>query len=341
MPSLRVSPAGFALIKAHEGLRRRAAKLATGGWTIGYSHTATAKEGQEIGPEEAERLLLEDLEPIEAAVREAVLAPLTQGQFDALCSLAFNIGLRQFRLSGIVRLINEGRPIDAAEGFDVWRRARVAGRVHVVDALVRRRAAEKALFLSLEAGPIPAPSAELPPVADPDAVYGAPLEAALELDVDLDAPAAGTAQAREAAPGPSEAAAGEIAARLARILPELADEPGDETEARAIRAGFAAAARARPDVAIHEAAPAPEPSSPADRALTPYRLARARPALWRWGVGASGALVLTAAALASRADAAAADGPQWLWATGIGAGVLLIAASAYLVIQRAGRIEID
>ncbi len=74
-------------------------------------------------------------------------APVMQNQFDALVSLAFNISPGQFRDSDILRNLNGGDFLAAANAFDVWRKARIHGRVMVVDALVRRRAAEKALFL--------------------------------------------------------------------------------------------------------------------------------------------------------------------------------------------------
>ena len=107
--------------------------------------------------------------PIENAVSTMIYAPLMQGQFDALVSLAFNISLGQFRDSDIVRHLNSGDYLAAANGFDLWRKARLHGRVMVVDALVRRRAAEKAMFLDHPSGPPSAPT----PMVTPEMDFGA------------------------------------------------------------------------------------------------------------------------------------------------------------------------
>ena len=62
--------------------------------------------------------------------------------------------------------MNNGRPLEAAAGFDEWRKSIIKGRAYVVDALVRRRTAEKALFLRPESGVVAAPRNELPPQSD-------------------------------------------------------------------------------------------------------------------------------------------------------------------------------
>ncbi len=254
----KLSRAGLDFIKAHEGYRRRAAELPSGGWVVGYSHTQTAAAEVEVEPEEAEQLLLHDLKPIVGAVNDLVLAPLTQNQFDALVSLAFNIGPRQFRLSGIVRHVNEGRPLDAAASFDVWRKAEVEGEAVVVDALVRRRAMEKALFLTPDA-PIAAPTAELRVVADPNAVYVAPMEGAVRASVDLNGEravpvVAGSEDDAEPVSAPAQAAANEIIARLNRILPA-----GDEA-APNIFADPALGSGEEKSPSAHPLAPGPAPA---------------------------------------------------------------------------------
>ena len=60
--------------------------------TIGYGHTRTVQPGQRITLAEAERLLLEDLASVEAAIARSVTVPLTDGQHGALVSFAFNLG---------------------------------------------------------------------------------------------------------------------------------------------------------------------------------------------------------------------------------------------------------
>ena len=89
-PRLTVSRSAVELIMAFEGFRAKAAQLDDGRWTIGYGHTATAREGAEVTEADAEALLLYDLIQASHAVNEHVYAPLNQNQFDALVSFAFN-----------------------------------------------------------------------------------------------------------------------------------------------------------------------------------------------------------------------------------------------------------
>jgi len=103
---------------------------------------------------------------IETAINSMVFAPLNQNQFDALVSLTYNISPGQFRDSEILAYLNAGDFLSAANGFDVWRKARIHGRVMVVDALVRRRAAEKAMFLEHPDGRPTAPTPLVPPTRD-------------------------------------------------------------------------------------------------------------------------------------------------------------------------------
>jgi GH24 family phage-related lysozyme (muramidase) len=85
---MRTSAAGLELIKTFEGLRETAVRLPDGRWTIGHGHVRTAREGLTVTPKDAEALLVQDLKPIENAVSAMIFAPLMQGQFDALVSLA-------------------------------------------------------------------------------------------------------------------------------------------------------------------------------------------------------------------------------------------------------------
>jgi len=163
--TLSISDTGLRLIKAFEGFRPVDRELVTGVRVVGYGHRLDNHDPVHMSRREAEEQLLQDLESIEEMVNDEVHAPLTQGQYDALCSLAFNIGPKAFRASDIVRAMNNGRVLDAANGFDVWRKATISGKTYVVDALMRRRTAEKSLFLRNEPA-VPAPSALLIPQAD-------------------------------------------------------------------------------------------------------------------------------------------------------------------------------
>lgn len=167
---LRTSRAGLDLIKSFEGFREVAARLPDGRWTIGYGHVRTAREGLVITETDANDLLASDVRPIEDAIRQSVFTTLNQNQFDALVSLIFNISPDQFRDSAIARNLNTGDFLNAASGFDLWRKARILDRVMVVDALVRRRAAEKAMFLEHPDGRPTASTPLLTPMSDTDGV---------------------------------------------------------------------------------------------------------------------------------------------------------------------------
>jgi lysozyme len=146
--NMRTSRAGLDVIKASEGFRPRYEQLPDGRWIIGFGHVRSEREGLRVSDAEAEAILREyDLPPVERLVQDCVLAPLNQNEFDALVSLAFNIGAKAFASSDVVAHINSGNRLAAAGAFDHWRRAKIGGRIQIVDALVRRRAVEKALFL--------------------------------------------------------------------------------------------------------------------------------------------------------------------------------------------------
>ena len=182
----KVSRAGIELIARFEGLRRRAARLPDGRWTIGYGHTLSAREGAEVSDADAEALLHFDLLPVAEAVSSLVYTPLTQNQFDALVAFAHNVGVEAFRDSDVLRRVNEGRLTEAACAFDLWRKASVGGDAIILDALIRRRAAEKALFLTPEGGFVPTPSALVRPLVDDGLAPALPQERPTEIEVPME-----------------------------------------------------------------------------------------------------------------------------------------------------------
>jgi lysozyme len=153
-----VSAEGLALVKRYEGFRAQALTLADGRVVVGHGHVQAVAPAAPITEADAEALLKQDLAPIEAAIAARVLAPLTQSQFDALVSFVFSIGVDAFAKSDVLRRLNAGEPIAAACAMDAWRKSRVNGEPQVLDALVRRRSAERAMFLMLDA-PVAAASA--------------------------------------------------------------------------------------------------------------------------------------------------------------------------------------
>lgn len=139
---MHISQQGLDLIKSFEGLRLSAYKCPADVWTIGYGTTAGVKPGQAITKERAEELLREDVARFEAQVLRLVKVPLTQGQFDALTSFVYNLGAGNLSNSTLLRVLNAGDYSGAAAQFDRWDKA--GGKV--LPGLVRRRAAERALF---------------------------------------------------------------------------------------------------------------------------------------------------------------------------------------------------
>uniref|UniRef100_UPI0035C7891E lysozyme n=1 Tax=Serratia quinivorans TaxID=137545 RepID=UPI0035C7891E len=146
---MQVSNKGISLIKQFEGCKLKAYQDSVGVWTIGYGWTQPV-DGRKIGPgmvidqATAERLLKCGLVQYEQGVNQLVKVIITQGQFDALVSFAYNLGLRSLSTSTILRKLNAGDKQGAADEFGKWVNA---GGVRL-NGLVKRREAERKLFLS-------------------------------------------------------------------------------------------------------------------------------------------------------------------------------------------------
>lgn len=140
----QTSPAGIALIQRFEGYSSAIYLCPAGLPTVGWGHVV--KPADKIVPpvsrERALSLLLADVDPVEGWLN-AMFPWLTQGQFDACVSLAFNIGLGAFRRSTLARHLAARDMTAAADQFPRWNKS--AGKV--LPGLVTRRAAERALFL--------------------------------------------------------------------------------------------------------------------------------------------------------------------------------------------------
>lgn len=142
---MKISDRGLELVKEFEGFASRVYDDVGGKPTIGYGHLI--RHGESFGilsESEATELLCRDMEAAEATVTDAVEVPLTQGQFDSLCSLVFNIGSTAFLRSTLLRKLNAGDYVGALAEFPKWSKVgqnQVAG-------LLRRRVAEQVLFQS-------------------------------------------------------------------------------------------------------------------------------------------------------------------------------------------------
>jgi len=91
-----------------EGLRLDAYVDAAGVWTIGYGHTKNVRQGDKISEYWAKELLMQDVAEVERQVKALGVAK-TQGQFDALVSFAFNLGIDNLKRSTLLKCIREGR----------------------------------------------------------------------------------------------------------------------------------------------------------------------------------------------------------------------------------------
>jgi lysozyme len=123
---------------------------ATGGapWTIGYGHTGPdVKPGMTITQAQADSLLNTDLARAGLVVNSLAHVYLTQNQFDSLSDFVFNVGTTNFRNSTLLRLLNSGDARGAADQFTRWNLANNK----VMPGLVKRRAAERDLFLTPDA----------------------------------------------------------------------------------------------------------------------------------------------------------------------------------------------
>lgn len=140
---MKTSIIGRNLIKTFEGYRNKAYYDAVGVLTIGYGHTGGVQEGDTVTEAGADALLQQDLKAAENTVNATGLK-LSQLQFDALVSLVFNIGSGNFNSSTLLKLLKENTaPGDAIEK---WWKAWNKGGGRVLPGLVKRRAAEYALY---------------------------------------------------------------------------------------------------------------------------------------------------------------------------------------------------
>lgn len=138
----------------------------TGNVTIGYGHVlrddagvplrgkdglARARQRQNpITPEEAEKLLAEDLQYFEAEVSRLTAGiPLNENQFSALVSFVFNLGPTKFQRSTLRKLLKDGDFTKASQEFSKWVKGDINndGVLESIPGLVRRREAERQLFI--------------------------------------------------------------------------------------------------------------------------------------------------------------------------------------------------
>lgn len=148
--TMKTSPAGVAFICGWEKFAATPYRDEGGKLTWGYGHCQ--RRGEKAPPcidePGARALMAADLADAEAAVRRGITAPLTQEQFDALVSLAFNAGAAAVTpaTSSIPRLINSGQVAAAGRRFELWNKVRKDGALVESAGLLKRRRAERRIF---------------------------------------------------------------------------------------------------------------------------------------------------------------------------------------------------
>lgn len=146
---MQISDKGIALIKHHEGVRLKPYQDCVKLWTVGVGHLIG--DGKSLPPEwnkiftmeEVDGILRQDLARFEQGVSKFCPVQLTQGEFDALVSFSFNLGLGVLQRSTLRQKILRNDKKGAAEEFTKYVRA--GGKI--IKGLVTRRNDEQLLFL--------------------------------------------------------------------------------------------------------------------------------------------------------------------------------------------------
>ena len=145
-----INEAGLDLVKSFEGFEPKAYADPVGIITIGYGTTAAAgvgivpKLGMQITEAQATEYLMAALNKFAGRIAPLIKAGVNENEWAAMQSLAYNIGPTAFGRSSVLRKFNAGDKQGAADAFLLWNKA--GGKV--LKGLVRRREAERALFLT-------------------------------------------------------------------------------------------------------------------------------------------------------------------------------------------------
>ena len=137
---MRVSDECIHMIKHHEGVKATAYRCPARLWTIGVGHVIDPNHARvpfadrlslelpagwnrTLSQDEIDDILRKDLTRFEAGVKRLCPGELTQGQFDAMVSFAFNVGLGSLQKSSLRMKHNRGDFEGAADEFLKWSKA--------------------------------------------------------------------------------------------------------------------------------------------------------------------------------------------------------------------------
>ena len=158
---MNVSAKALKVIKHHEGLRFNPYRCPAKLWTIGVGHVLYPEQGKlkiddrdayplrpednrKFSVEEVDAILAADLQRFERGVEKFVPVPLTQGQFDALVSFSFNVGLGTLQRSTLRAKLNRNDKDGAAD--ELLKYCLAGGKI--LKGLQNRRIDERAMFFS-------------------------------------------------------------------------------------------------------------------------------------------------------------------------------------------------
>lgn len=117
----------YNFVKEQEGFRKNAYKDTAGVWTIGYGQTKingrAVKKGDVITKKKADEQWPKQIDSYAGAVKKSVLHKLSENETEALVSLCYNIGIKRFQESTVLRLINDKASVPAiAAAWQMWRK---------------------------------------------------------------------------------------------------------------------------------------------------------------------------------------------------------------------------
>jgi lysozyme len=158
---MNISTKCLHMIEHHEGVRFKPYQCPAKLWTIGVGHVLYPNQGKmpidqrgsfplaqednrAFSKDEVNAILRADLARFEKGVATYCPVPLTQGQFDALVSFSFNVGLGTLQRSTMRQKVIRGDMEGAAE--ELLKYCMAGGKV--LKGLQKRRIDERALFLS-------------------------------------------------------------------------------------------------------------------------------------------------------------------------------------------------
>lgn len=146
---MRASINGINLIKQFEGCRYSPYRDSVGLWTVGYGHligdgkSLPSGDNRVFTQKEIDDFLVNDLVHVESGISVLIRVPITQNQFDALCSFCYNLGVGTLQKSTLLKDINSSLWDAAANDILKFH---FAGGVSL-PGLVKRRQAEHDLFI--------------------------------------------------------------------------------------------------------------------------------------------------------------------------------------------------